>query len=94
MTMKLFFLIFIKFIFSNFPFQVIKDEDLVAILKDVSGDNYHEENHRSDYDDCDKRQRNLDFETTTSESSTFKMKKIRSTGEFLLIFCCFNFCFS
>ena len=41
-------------------FQVIQDEDLVAILKDVSGDNYHEDN-RTDYNDCDKRLRNLDF---------------------------------
>ena len=80
MTMNFFSLFSSNSFLSNFPFQVIKDEDLVAILKDVSGDNYHEENHRSDYDDCDKRQRNLDFESTTSESSTFKMKKIRSTG--------------
>ena len=53
----------------------------MAILKDVSGDNFHEEN-RSDYNDCDKRLRNLDFETgTTSESTGTKMKKIRSTAD-------------
>ena len=57
----------------------------MAILKDVSGDNFHEENHhRSDYNDCDKRLRHLDFETTGTNSesgSSLKMKKIRSTAD-------------
>ena len=53
----------------------------MAILKDVSGDNFHEEN-RSDYHDCDKRLRHLDFDTTTTDSSSSsKMKRIRSTAD-------------